>query len=198
MIIGIDIDDTLTYLHDIRIKTAERYIAQNNLPYKLVKTDTHLFSEMFDWPVDECDKFWFKEADRMLSKVKAREYASETIKNLIASGNKIIIITARTSEWHKDPYQLSYDWLTKNNIPFDKVLVGHLDKTQVCVEEKIDIFIDDMPNTLVKLQNIGIKTIMMKNPHNNSQHIYSGKIVNNWQEIEGYLIESKEISGLRL
>ena len=78
------------------------------------------------------------------------------------------------------------------------MLVGHLDKTQVCVEEKIDIFIDDMPNTLVKLQNIGIKTIMMKNPHNNSQHIYSGKIVNNWQEIEGYLIESKEISGLRL
>ena len=62
--------------------------------------------------------------------------------------------------------------------------MGHLDKTQVCVNENIDIFIDDMPNTLVKLQNVDIITIMMLNPHNKKQSIYNGKIVSNWLEIE--------------
>lgn len=184
MIIGIDIDDTLTFLHDIKIKTAQDYINKNKLPYKLVKTDTHLFSEMFDWPITECDKFWFKEADKMLTQVKAREFASETIKRLKEKGHKIVIVTARTKEWHKDPYELSFSWLNKNNILFDKLLVGHLDKTQVCVNENIDIFIDDMPNTLVKLQNVDIITIMMLNPHNKKQSIYNGKIVSNWLEIE--------------
>ena len=100
MIIGIDIDDTLTFLQNTRILTAEKYIRKNKLNYKLLKKDTHLFSEMFDWPIEENNKFWFKEADKMLAKVKTRNYASETIKSFKNNGHKILIITSRTNEWH--------------------------------------------------------------------------------------------------
>lgn len=184
MIIGIDIDDTLTYLHDIKIKAAQDYIKKNKMPYMLVKKDANFLSDMFDWSNEECDKFWFQEADKMLSRVKAREFASDVIKRLKYAGHKILIITARNIDWHKDPYDLSLNWLNKNEILFDKLLVGHLDKTQVCVSEKVDIFIDDLPETLVKLQEVGIKTIMVANPHNIKQKIYNGRVVSDWHEIE--------------
>lgn len=142
-------------MHDIKIKTAQNYIANHNLNFKLIKSETHLFSEMFDWPASECDKFWFDEADKMLSEVKPRILARETIRKLKDLWHKIIIIIARTKEWHKAPYQLSYDWLKENDIYFDELIVDCLDKTQICIDKKIDIFIDDMPSTLVKLQDLG-------------------------------------------
>lgn len=184
MIIGIDIDDTLTYLKDVRIKTAEKYIKKNHLNFRLVRTDTYLFSEMFDWSAEECDKFWFAEGDKMLASVPARKNASKVITKLKSEGNKIIIITARTKEVHADPYKLSYDWLVKNRIPFDELLIGHLDKTQVCAEKHIDWFIDDKPSTLEKLNGVGIKTILMKNPHNeNIDNLKNYTVVENWNEI---------------
>ena len=191
MTIGIDIDDTLTFLHDIKIKTAQNYITNHNLNFKLVNSATNQFSEMFDWPAAECDKFWFDEADKMLSKVKPRAFAREIIDNLRKSGHKIIIITARTKEWHKDPYKLSYDWLRKNNVYYDELLVGYSDKSQICIDKKIDIFVDDMPSTLVKLQNVGIETILMETPHNKKQNIYRGKIAKDWREVEAF-IKSKQ------
>ena len=184
MIIGIDIDDTLTYLYDVKIKTAQDYIKKNKMPYKMVKSDANFLSDMFDWPAEECDKFWLKESDKMLSKVKARDYASEVIKRLRQKGHKILIITARNKEWHDDPYELSSTWLKKNDILFDELLVGQMDKTQVCVDEGVDIFIDDMPENLVKPYDLGIETIMVINPHNIGQTIYSGKSASSWLEIE--------------
>ena len=189
MIIGIDIDDTLTFLQKIKIKTAQDYIKNNNLNYKLINSDANLFSEMFDWPSDVCDKFWFEKADKMLAKVKPRDYAGKVLKRLKKEGHKIVIITSRAKEWHKDPYKLSFKWLKKNNLSFDKLIVGKLDKTQVCIDEKIDCFIDDLPETLTKLQQAGIKTILMKNPHNENQSIYSGKEAKDWKEIYDILSE---------
>lgn len=190
MNIGIDIDDTLTDLSRIRIQTAKEYFKEMNIMHNLIRTDTHLFSEMFDWNQDECDKFWFEKADDMLLKVKARKNASKVIKALKDNGHKIFIITARTKEWHKDPYKLSYEWLKKNDIPFDELHVGHLNKLQVCLENKIDLFIDDMPKTLRELKENGIDTLLMKNPHNVLTDDLT--FVSTWDEIERY-VENKTI-----
>lgn len=158
MIIGIDIDDTLTYLKDIKIEFAEKYIKENNLPYKLVSPDSAFFREMFNWPIDVCNKFWFEKSFELLSSAPPRENASKVIKTLKKLGHKIVIITARGNDWHEDPYGMSVDWLTKNDIPFDKIVYGFEDKTQACTDEKVDIFIDDMPLTLKRLQPYNKKT----------------------------------------
>ena len=142
---------------------------------------------MYEWPGDECSKFWREIADTMLAKAKPKASAVNVVNNLKKYGHKIIIISARTNQWHKDPYKLTFDWLTKNNIPFDKIIVGHLDKTDSCVKEKIDIFIDDTPETLVKLQNVNIDTILMSTYHNKNQTVYSGKSLSSWKQIEKYI-----------
>lgn len=191
MTIGIDIDDTLTLLYDLKVKTAQSYISKHNLNFKLVDPDSISFGGMFDWPTSECDKFWFEEADKMLAEAQPREFASEVIKQLKKLGHKIIIVTARTTEWHKEPHKMSYDWLRKNDICYDELLVGCMDKTQACVDKKIDIFIDDLPSTLIKLQNIGIDTILIEAPHNKEQNIYSGKIAKDWREIETFITSNQ-------
>lgn len=192
MIIGIDIDDTLTLLHEVKQKTAKDYIQKNNLPYKLINPKALRFKDMFDWPIEECDKFWFSEIEEMLCNATPREHVCSVISRLKQMGHKIVIITARTTEWHKRPYEMSYEWLTKNNIPFDKLIVGFEDKTQVCVEEKVDVFIDDLPSTLVKLQAYNIKTILMSAPHNKTQEEYNGIVANSWLDIENILVNEKQ------
>ncbi len=184
MIIGIDIDDTLSFLYDRKIKVAEEYIRKNKLPYLLINKEANYLSEMFNWSNEECDKFWIEESDNLLAGARVRDFASVVIRRLKEAGHKIVIITARSTDWHKDPYGLSFNWLNENGILFDKLLVGYTDKTQVCVDEKVNIFIDDLPETLVKLQNVGIKTIMMSNPHNVNQKIYHGRAAKDWLEIE--------------
>lgn len=181
MKIGIDIDDTLSFLEKTRVKTAKKYLKRNHLNYKLIRKDTHLFSEMFNWPQEECDKFWFEMADDMLLKAPVRKDASKVIKRLKKEGNEIIIITARTQKWHKNPFQMSEEWLNNNHIPYDELLVGFLDKTEICKEKGIDVFIDDMPNTLKKLKPFGIETMLMKNSYNVDEKDL--KLVKNWKEI---------------
>lgn len=192
MNIGIDIDDTLTYLTEVKKALVENYIKRNNLPYKVVRTDTHLFREMVGWPKEINSKFWDEEADKMMESVPAREHASEVIKKLRKQGHKIFIITSRTKEFHKDPYALSYNWLIKNEIEFDELLVGYLDKTEIVLENNIDVFIDDMPKTLNKLDAVGVKTIMISNPHNEKCEITKNcKVVHSWKEIENELCQNE-------
>jgi uncharacterized HAD superfamily protein len=183
MKIGIDIDDTLTSLLDVRIKTAQDYIKRNNLPYHLVRTDTNLFSEMFDWNQEECDKFWFLEENEMLANVLPRENASKCIKQLKDLGYEIYIITGRSLKWHKDPLLESYTWLIKNDIPFDYLYVEQEDKAKKCLELKIDFFVEDMIETLNRISSVGVKTIMMENSHNINRNDYIGLRAKNWNEV---------------
>lgn len=195
MNIGIDIDDTLSDLFAFKVKFATKYIKENHLPYKLVNKHGVLFSDIFDWPMEECDKFWYANADKMLSLVPPRKDVQAVLKKLRNDGHKLIIITARNAKWHTDPYKLSTDWLNKNNIIFDKLLIGHEDKLQACLDEKIDIFIDDSPKIIQKLNENNIKCVIMNNLHNqnldlNYQRVYGWKdfynfvsTFNNKQEI---------------
>lgn len=144
----------------------ENYIKKNNLPYKLVNAESNLFEEVFDWSKEDFNKFWFSTIDEELEKIECKPFAKETIKNLRNKGHKIFIITARNSIWHKDPYKLSYDWLIKNEIEFDKLIIGQEEKVSSCLENKIDIFIDDHEKHIASLNDVGIKTILFKNIHN--------------------------------
>ena len=99
--------------------------------------------------------------------------------------NEIIIITARDSEFHDDPYKYSKDWLDKNNIYYDKLVVNARNKEDACIEEKIDLFIDDSKSNCLNVKKAGIKTIRVCNEieENNSNLI----CFNNWNDIYSYI-----------
>lgn len=192
MIIGVDIDDTLT---DIRYKIKEeatKYAKQlgkevkNENEYIEDKNNGNTYQEKYGFTYEEL-KYFLKEIQEEITKnANPREGVKEAIKKLRKDGNQIYIITARDEEFHDDPYMLSKNWLDKNDIEYDKIIVNARYKDKICKEEKIDIFIDDQLANCMKVSNEGIKVIRItdyKEKH--------GNIINksNWEEIYKYINE---------
>ena len=73
----------------------------------------------------------------------------------------------------------------KNNIYYDKLVVNARDKKIACIEEKIDLFIDDSESNCLNVKKAGIKTIRVCNEieNNNSNLI----CFNNWNDIYSYI-----------
>ena len=191
MRIGIDIDDTLTDVKDELIEAGEKYARSLGKDIKVDKNfedknnNGNKWQEMFQFDYDELKYFLKDIQESITNKAKPRENVVEVINKLKNDGNKIIIITARDSEFHDDPYKYSKDWLDKNNIYYDKLVVNARNKEDACIEEKIDLFIDDSESNCLKVNKAGIKTIRVCNEieENNSNLI----CFNNWNDIYSYI-----------
>ena len=191
MRIGIDIDDTLTNVKDELIEAGEKYARRLGKDIKIDKNfedknnNGNKWQEMFQFNYEELKYFLKDIQESITNKAKPRKNVVEVINKLKNDGNEIIIITARDSEFHDNPYKYSKDWLDKNNIYYDKLVVNARNKEDACIEEKIDLFIDDSESNCLKVNKAGIKTIRVCNEieNNNSNLI----CFNNWNDIYSYI-----------
>ncbi len=194
MIIGIDIDDTLTDIRDELKKAAIDYAKKlgknitNQDKYVENKNNGNNYQEIYGFTYEELKYFLKVIQEEITKNAQPREGVINAIKKLRQKGNKIYIITARDKEFHDDPYMLSKNWLDKNNIEYDKIIVNARDKAKICKEEKVDIFIDDQLANCIKVSNEGIKVIRITEYKENH-----GNIVNksNWEDIYKYIEESE-------
>lgn len=191
MRIGIDIDDTLTDIKEELIEAGEKYARSLGKDIKVDKNfedknnNGNKWQEMFQFNYEELKYFLKDIQESITNKAKPRKNVVEVINKLKNDGNEIIIITARDSEFHDDPYKYSKDWLDKNNIYYDKLIVNARNKEDACIEEKIDLFIDDSKSNCLNVKNAGIKTIRVCNEIENSN---SNLICfNNWNDIYSYI-----------
>ena len=166
MIIGIDIDDTLTDIRDEVGAEALKYAKSLNkeIDEKKVVWDKNnngsSFKERYNLNYDELLYFFGNIQEKITKKAKPREDVVEVLKNLRKDGHKIYIVTARDSEFHHDPYGLSKTWLDKNNIEYDKL------------------------SNCQGVSNEGITTIRITNYTDPHQNIINKK---NWKEIYEYI-----------
>lgn len=196
MRIGIDIDDTLT---DIReqlnnaafeyAKTLNKEIKNENIEINDVYNDGNIYQKIFNFSYEELKHFLGTIQESITNNAIPRKGCVEIIKKLHDEGNEIYIITARDSEFHDDPYQQSMDWLNKNDIYFDKLIVNARDKKKVCLNENIDILIDDSISNCKNVITVGISAIMITN--NDIVDKDNIKCFKNWIDIYNYLHECK-------
>ena len=190
MIIGIDIDDTLTDIRDEVGAEALKYAKSLNkeIDEKKVVWDKNnngsSFKERYNLNYDELLYFFRNIQEKITKKAKPREDVVEVLKKLRKDGHKIYIVTARDSEFHNDPYELSKTWLDKNNIEYDKLIVDARDKAKACKEQNVDLFIDDKLSNCQGVSNEGITTIRITNYTDPHQNIINKK---NWKEIYEYI-----------
>lgn len=178
MKIGIDVDDTITNTYEFLIKVvAEHYkmdydeLLNRNLGYD------YFFNN------DEFPDYTFfvdRKYDDLAPKFPIKEDASEYLNMLHEQGNEIVIITARHYGEYEDPYNLTFNYLTKNNIPFDKIVVGAFDKAKVVLDEQIDLFIDDSIGNCNKVLETGIDVLLFDARFNKNSEL---KRVNNWKDV---------------
>lgn len=196
MRIGIDIDDTLTDIKEQLTnaafeyaKTLNKKVENENTEINDIYNDGNIYQKIFNFSYDELKYFLGTIQEGITNNAIPRKDCVEVIKKLHEEGNEIYIITARDSEFHENPYQQSMDWLNKNDIYFDKLIVNARDKKRVCIEENIDILIDDSISNCKNIITSGISAIMITN----SDIVEKDNInyFNNWIEIYSYLHKFK-------
>lgn len=191
MNIGIDIDNTITEVQEELNHAAYEYaiklgknIENAENPFEDTKNNGDTYKKKFQFSDEELKNFLKNIQEKITNNAKPRENAVETINRLKQNGHKIIIITARDSEFHDNPDLLSQDWLNKNNIKYDKLIVNAREKGIVCKNENIDLFIDDQLNNCLNVSKEGIKVIRISNEINNNKDIVD---LNNWTKIYEYI-----------
>lgn len=193
MRIGIDIDDTLTDIKDQLTTAAKDYAISLNKPvqnkeYQIVDiyNNGNIYQKLFGFNYDELKYFLGTIQEEITDNAMPRKDCANVIKKLHEDGHEIYIITARDCEFHNDPYHQSEIWLNKHSIYFDKLIVNAGDKSTVCLENHIDLLIDDSISNCLNVSNCGIETINIGNKNNETDHI---KSFSTWKEISDYISE---------
>ena len=156
MRIGVDVDGVLTDLEGYLFDNAIQYFKQHNIELKNPKG--YDVCGMFE--VDESFNvsFWKFHVAQYFAHA-ARDYAAEVISKLQSEGNEIYIITARGSGKDQDTLGLDETkfvtevWLNRNGIYPNKILFTDHGKLEVCLENNIDLMIDDMPKNLLDVSS---------------------------------------------
>ena len=178
MKIGIDIDDTITntcefmmdYVSDY-FNVSKEYLKENNIYY-------------FKLPEEFKDRekdFYLSTLENNLLNIPLKENAKEVINKLKEEGNEIIFITARSKEEYKTPELSTQKQLEFYGINYDK-LICIINKKKACIDEKIDIFIDDSMRNIDNVKDVVKEVYLFTSAYNNKFNV-KYKRVNNWLEI---------------
>lgn len=189
MRIGIDIDDTTFLTVKSMLKYADLY--QEELSGRPLNRDSfgmitngYYLNGLYGWDNDTKFEFFDKYYKNVLEECTMLDGANNIINKLKEEGNSIHFITARLMNIEGcNTEGITKNSLKKFNIKYDTLDLHVRDKYSFMKDNNIDILIDDSYETCKKLNDNGIKAILVTTKMN--ENIDAGSIprVNNWNEI---------------
>jgi len=192
MRIGIDIDNVISNFNEELLNEYLNYDKQLRNTGIVNKNAEYIRRGMFDWTQTEEQEYYKNNIERIANNLKVKDGVKEYIDKLREDGHYICIITGRDNGEYKEPYNMTKEWLDKNEIYYDELILTDAykhDKYVVCLENNIDIMIDDSVNICNKCLENGITTLLMDTPYNKYADITR---VNNWQEIYEFISNYKK------
>jgi len=180
MNIGIDIDDTINDLHGILLEKGKKFNERENVKYEIKEDEWH-WDKAFGWDDNMTNKFLSENIKGAYLNAGIKENAAEVINKLQTEGNKIVIITSRGAEHLPNAYEISEAWLKEKNVHYDKLIVGCVEKGMACIENNIDVFIDDHVSFCERVSKTNTKVLMFNSPYNQNEKKYTR--VYSWEEV---------------
>ena len=150
--IGIDLDDTISNSNELFLKYAKLYNEEKKINFPIDETQFDL-DKSFGWNADNYKEFCEKYLKTLLKETEAKENAVEVIKELKKEGYEIIIITARHEDELGNTYSFTKRWLEAKHICFDKLIVNSRKKEIDCLENNVEVFIDDNLKNCINVYN---------------------------------------------
>ena len=185
MRIGIDIDNVISNFDDTLLKEYLKHDKELRNTGIINENPEYLRKGMFDWTEGEENSFYDANIENFARKLKPIEDSSYYIKRLKEDGHEIYIITGRNNGEYKDPYELTKEWLNKYDIIYDKLIFTNAydkhAKSEVCLENNIDLMIEDSTRISLDLINNGIKVYTMNTRYNQKEQTLDR--VSKWKEI---------------
>lgn len=182
MKIGIDIDDTITNTTKVNLEYVKKYDKEYN--NKLLCNFRELTRGNFC--CDEIKEFFKKYSLEINSKVNVKTDAAFYINNLFEEGNEIYIITARTSDYFGDVEEYCKNLLAKYKIKYTKIITGKLHKVQACIEEGIELMIDDSVDTCKEMKENNIDVLLFNSDVNIQEDTQIHRVFT-WKEAYEYI-----------
>ena len=177
MRIGIDIDDTIVNTSEMCINYVKK------LDKKYGENIKDIITDNIKNPV--VTLFYDNYLYDVIAHAKLKEDAVKVINELYRD-NEIYLITARSERFIKDVDNMTKNLLDSYNIKYNKIITGAGKKAELCVENNIDLLIDDSIKHCTNLSNIGIDTLLF-NSINNKDIETNLKRVYNWNEVYDYV-----------
>lgn len=191
MRIGVDIDNVLSNFNEVLLKEYLKHDKELN-GKGIINKEVYI-RDMFDWDKAYEEKFYKENIEYFSTLLEPIKGCVKYIRKLKNDGNEIYIVTGRDNGEYSDPYNMTINWLNKNDIYYDKLILTNSydkhSKAYVCIKNKIDIMIDDSVNICLNCINRGIKALLMDTPYNKSikdiERVYS------WEDIYSRLSNKK-------
>lgn len=166
MIIGIDIDDTITDTYEVMMNYAQEFtievLGREPIINETNSCPNHLYAQyLHNWEKDEDLRYLELYYENIIKEVKPKTLALKYLNKLREEGHKIVLITARWETDYTDVVGLTKEWLKENNVPYDKLIVNAENKVVAAKQENIDIFIDDSFKNCQMVTDSGIKSFIM-------------------------------------
>ena len=193
MKIGIDIDNVISKFNE---KLLEEYLLHDKSLRNsgVINKKVYIRKGMFDWSKEEEDSFYHNNIERIAKNLDIVKDADIYIKKLKEDGHEIYIVSGRDNGEYSDPYNMTVDWLKEHKIEYDELILTNAynshEKTKICIDNDIDILIDDSARMLLDADKYGIPTLIMDTPYN--RDINNLKRVYNWKEIYDFITNYKK------
>lgn len=189
MKIGIDIDGViLDFDQELRVQ-AELNDVINLKRNSIVNDKETFFQAKYDWSENEINDFINKYFLELSKKCNFQPGAVEVINLLKQEGYELILISSRGGII-KEMKDVAEARLKEKELVFDKYFWVAKDKAKICMEEKIDIMIDDYYKTCKSTSENKIKTLYFREyPNYKLEENEFLKEVHNWGEIYRYIHE---------
>lgn len=185
MNIGIDIDGVLVDIGRFMSDYGIKFCYENNINYK-VKDNEYYETEALGINEEQAEKFWNQYLEFYATQYQPRDFAKQVI-DMLKENNNIYIITARNEdglpkELVGTMQQMVKEWLKKNNIYYDKLIFTVGSKLPYCVENKIDIMIEDSPRNIEDISR-EIPVLCFDNSYNRDINGNNIERVYSWYDI---------------
>lgn len=134
--------------------------------------------------IEDCMFYGMKKAPLM----PCCKYVIEKLKEM---GHRLVVITARGSNYSEEEIKIAKDVFDEYDLKFDKVYFNVQNKLPVCLEENIDYMIDDSFDNVTYLSEAGVKCLYFRDY--GSIDVNNDKVidVSNWGEIYKFISELK-------
>lgn len=170
MKIGIDIDNCISNFDDTLLKEYLKHDKELRNTGIINGNAESIRRGMFDWTEKEENDFYNSNIENFAKKLKPLEDSSYYINKLMEDGHEIYIISGRNNGEYTSPWELTEKWLNKYSVVYDKlILTDTYDKhakTVVCLENNVDLMIEDNIKISLDLVSNGIKVLTMNTRYN--------------------------------
>jgi len=194
MKIGIDIDNVISNFNEELLKEFLRHNDELGYNREYNKNAEYITRGMFNWGEDEIKSFYRNNIERIAKNLKVKDGAKEYIDKLISDGHIVYIITGRDNGEYSDPYYMTKKWLDDNFIKYHNLILTNAykndkhGKTEKCIENNIDVMIDDSVNICRDCIENNITTLLMDTLYNGQADMPR---VHNWEEIYQFISNYK-------